>query len=444
MIIFFYLLINILFVWAFYIMWVWRLSILPVIVSVLIIFWLNDQLYKDKLKATVETNTLTLSRNLILIWFYLLLVFIGINLAQILIISLFLNFALMISSYIFEEHKRSQAFLSAIYVTIAFFTIYSIYCAIIYKDLFTSIKMLWLLGSVILAMWSVYYFIVRLFVKIPKDVFAQWLIVVSLNIVLFFMVAYLETNILVWLILSQVFLLGIFYTIYLVKADNPDMSESDIDLKQILRWHKIWTRITRKPRWQFQLLGTKFDLKELVLMLPDYFYNFHVIASIVATILFCGFSIYYWQTDQFYISDLIYFIINTIIYIVIFYICRRLAIQNNLWRVFGFFMINICYFVIISNIFGKDTISILFWWVLWSVLNNFLMSFSDNFSRYLSYDDFRYRLFSNFLWLIINSYFFLTLDIDIIVKIWLLIIVVWIWLMSNTKNIKMYFLDQDG
>lgn len=444
MIIFFYLLVNALFVWAFYVMGVGRLSLLPVIVSVLIIFWLNDQLYKDKLKATVETNTLTVSWNLILIWFYILLMFAKVELAEILIISLFLNFALMIASYVFEEYKRSQSFTSAVYVTIAFFVIYSIYICALHGDFFSSIRMVWLLAALMLALWSMYYFIVKLFSKIPDDIFVQWLIVVSLNVVLFFIIAYLNTNILVWLILSQIFLLGIFYIIYLVKADNPDMSKDDIDLMQILRWYRIWNRVIKKPRRQLQLLWYKFDLKELVKLLPQYFYNFHVVASIIITVIFCIFSIYYGQTDQFYISDLIYFIINTILYVVIFYLCRRLEIQNSLWRVFGFFMINICYFVIISSIFGKDTMSILFWWTLWSILNNVLISFTNDFSKYLSYDDFRYRLFSNFLWLLINLYFFLTLDIDVIVKIWLLIIIVGIRLMANTKNIKIYFLDQDA
>lgn len=444
MIIFFYLLINILFVRGFYVMGVGRLSLLPVIVSVLIIFGLNDQLYKDKLKATVETNTLTLSRNLILIGFYILLMFVNIDLAQILIVSLFLNFVLMVSSYVFEEYKWNQAFTSAVYVTIAFFVIYSIYIGILHNDFFSCIRMTWLLAALMLGLWSMYHFVVRSFAKIPDDVFVQRLLVVSLNIILLFITAYLQTNILVWLILSQIFILGIFYLVYLVRADNPDMSRDDIDLMQILRWHRIGGRVVKRPWWQFELIGIKFDLKEWVAELPPYFYNFHVVASIITTVLFCIFSIYYWQTDQFFISDLIYFIINTIIYVVIFYICRRLSIQNNLWRVFGFFMINICYFVIISSIFGKDIMSILFWWVIWSILNNVLISFSNDFSKYLSYDDFRYWLFSNFLWLLINLYFFLTLDIDVVVKIWLLIIIIGIWLMANTKNIKIYFLDQEG
>lgn len=444
MIIFFYILTNIIYVWAFYTIWLAWLAIVPVVISVLIIFGLNDQLYKDKLKVAIEANTLTISWNLILVGFYILLVFMWLDLSQLLIVSLFLNFILMISTFVFEEEKWNQAFTSAIYVTIAFFVINALYLGIHFGDFFVPIRMVALLGALLLWLWSFYYFVVRIFIKIPKDVIVQRLVIASLNVMLFFIISYLHTNILVWLILSQVFLLGIFYVIYLVRSDNPDMSKKDIDLMQILRGHKIGSRVVKKPRWQFGFAGYKIDLKQMVLILPDYFYNFHVVASIVATVVFCIFSIYYGQTDQFYISDLIYFIINTIIYVAIFYICRRLSIQNNLWRVFGFLMVNICYFVIISNIFGKDTVSILFWGTIWSILNNVLLSFSNDLSKYLSYEDFRYRLFSNFLWLVINLYFFLSLDIDIVLKVGLLIIVVGIWLMANTKNIKLYFLDQDA
>gem|GEM_PF-3959768 len=111
------------------------------------------------------------------------------------------------------------------------------------------------------------------------------------------------------------------------------------------------------------------------------------------------------------------FLVNTGLYLIIFYYCKKLGIQDKVRRVIGFIIINICFYIAAANVFAKDTVAILFWSIIRAVANNTTMNYLQDLKKYLSNTDYTYWLFSNFLGLIIILYFFLTLSIDILLKI---------------------------
>lgn len=160
------------------------------------------------------------------------------------------------------------------------------------------------------------------------------------------------------------------------------------------------------------------------------------VSSIATTLFFCGLVIYYGQANNLYFADFLLFLVNTALYLYIFYLCKTIGVQDKLRRFFGFIAINVCYFVAVAQVFQQDTVSILFWSIIWSVGNNIALNYMQELRSYLGKSDYQYWLMSNFLGLIIILYFFLTLNLDILLKIAIVVMIVGLWLLLNKNNLK--------
>ena len=130
------------------------------------------------------------------------------------------------------------------------------------------------------------------------------------------------------------------------------------------------------------------------------------------------------------------FLINIVLYLRVFYLCKVIGVQDKLWRFIGFIVINICYFIIVAQVFSRDTVSILFRSILRSVSNNIALNYMQELKSYLGKTDYQYWLMSNFFGLLIILYFFLSIPLDILLKLAFVVMIVGIWLLLNKDNLK--------
>lgn len=412
-----------------------RMSIFPIGILVSLFFASGIQAnQKNGLKEYFDGNLQTLSRILINSSFLIILSLYSLSrpLASIILISL--NGFLLAITYIIDNNSRVASYKSSIYFLSIIYICWSLYRANITWEWFSLISLWGWLLCLLTAFRSSYIFLLRLSSdKKHKLIYEAFLLYHYLFIVLCVKLYY--NNPFLWYIIIQIYISIVIYITYRIKnaAASLHTSVIDLDVEYILRGY----RMNQIPTsWESTSRIIHPSIQKFVQHIPMTIYTSLSISSIITTIAFCITIIYYWNTYSLNLQDFIYFLINTILYIIWFYYAKKIGIADNMWRFFGFIATNICYYIVVAQVFGNDTISVLFRSFLRAAANNLAMNTMQDLKSYLGKSDYQYRLMSNFFGLLIIIYFFMTLSLDILVKVAFVVMIVWLWLLMNKDNLK--------
>lgn len=414
------------------------MGILPVAAIVALFFgsWIQAS-HKSWLKQYMEVHLQSFSRILINVWFQIILSLYNISRTLSSIILLAVNGFLLGFCYLNRSKERrlplkaSLVFQCIIYLSTGAYTSY------LTGNVWLLIALLGMLIALLGAFRSVYYYIVWYFTDLSETgtkyelalIYHCLLIVVLLKL-------YISSDPFTGLIIIQIYITLVLSLIAKIKSvvQQTTIGASDMDIEYILRWYRINQIPSRTDTIESRLSHPQFQT--YVKNIPWSMYTVLSVSSIITTLIFCILIIYYWQESSLYLWDFVLFMVNTSLYLYIFYICKKIGIQDKLRRFFWFIAINICYFIAVAQVFKQDTISILFWSILRAVGNNVALNYMQELRSYLERSDYQYRLMSNFFGLIIIVYFFLGLGLDVLLKVAIVVMMVGLWLLLNKDNLK--------
>ncbi len=295
-----------------------------------------------------------------------------------------------------------------------------------------------MLFAVLAAFWSIYITVIAHFTDINKTTPIKYeaLFIYHCLLISVLLKLYISSDPFVGLIIIQLYITLLLFLISKVKNNTPVLeNDVDMDVEYILRGYRM-NQIPSAGQDHFATRLSSPRLQRFVEHMPASIYSALSVSSIATTLFFCGLVIYYGQANNLYFTDFLLFLVNTALYLYIFYLCKTIGVQDKLRRFFGFIAINVCYFIAVAQVFQQDTVSILFWSIIWSVGNNIALNYMQELRSYLGKSDYQYWLMSNFLGLIIILYFFLTLNLDILLKIAIVVMIVGLWLLLNKDNLK--------
>ncbi len=414
----------------------YRMSLFPVAIIVALFFTSGIQWnHKNGLKDYFDNNLQSFSRILINCSFLIILSLYSFSRPLWSIVLLSINWLLLWVSLFLWNNSRIQStkvsiiFLSTVYLWS------STYRSILTWERFTLIKLAGMLCSLIGAFRSSYIFLIPISQANKNQLIYESFIIYHYLFILLCIQLY-GKNPFLWFIIVQIYISLVIFWIYYIKNISSWIHTPilDLDVEYILRWY----RMNQIPAQEDQL-HTRVshpNIQKVIQSIPMYIYNSLSISSIAITVAFCITMFYYGNSYELAMSDFVYFLLNTVLYIIWFYYAKKIGISDNMWRFFGFIVTNICYYIVVANVFKQDTILILFRSFLRASLNNVAMNTMQDLKSYLWKSDYQYWLMSNFFWLLIIIYFFLTLSLDILVKVAFIIMIIWLWLLINKDNLK--------
>lgn len=441
MILFSLLLTNIVFIRYFYYIDITRMGIVPIAILVALFFSTGiSSNHKDGMSAYIEKNLQTFSRLLIGTGIQIIFSLFHISWLESSVILITLNAFLLYFTYIQTNKERQWALRAWVFFQSIIFILASLYSAYLQNSIELFLSLIGMLIALLSALQSFLYRIIGIFTPlhkysyIPYELFA----ILHLLLVITILKSYWYIGQSQWLIIIQIYIALLFYGLAFLKQHSTlEVSNNDLDVEYILRGYTI-NQLPSKTS-QLSLLIKNKTLQNFIQYIPDWLTTLISVTSISITSILCALIIYYSANNILTVWDFWIFLFNTWLYLLIFYYCKKMGIHDKLWRVAGLVMINICFYVAIAHIFEKDTASVLFWSILRTVLNNTAMNYFQELKNYLDSNDYTYRLFSNFLGLLIVLYFFLTLSLDILLKFAIVIMIIGLRMLMNKDNLKSVF-----
>lgn len=416
-----------------------RMGILPIAILVALFFWSGIQSsHKSGIKSYIELHLQSLSRILINSGFLIIMSLYTIWWALWALYCIIFNAFLLWIMYLLGNDEWKPAmrwaivFCSGVYTLSVWYTCYLVWS----WDSFISL--IGMLIGLLAAFRSVYYFIIWYFVdtRASNLRYELFLIYHCFCIIMILKIYFLQDPF-TGLILIQWYIAWVLFVLSKAKSVQPDfyLSHDDINIEYIMRWYKI-NQIPTKKNTPIKNIFSSPRLQDFIKHVPSLILSTLSISSIVITLLFCALTLWIWQTDTLVLQDFMLFLLNILLYLCIFYLCKVIGIQDKLRRFFWFIAINICYFIVVAQVFSGDVVSILFWSILRSVSNNLALNYMQDLKSYLGQADYQYRLMSNFFGLLIILYFFLWINFDILLKLAFVVMIVGIRLLLNKDNLK--------
>jgi hypothetical protein len=438
MIIFSLIVTTILFIWYFYQINITRLGILPVAIIVALFFGSGIQAsHKSWIKQYLESHLQSFSWILINIGFQIIMSLYNVSRTLGSVILLSINALLLWLVYLSAARDRQAPLRAWIVFHGIIYLITWCYTAYLMGDRRAVVSLIGMILALVGAFWSIYHFIIWYFVDLKEtNIKYEWILIYHCLLIIVILKLYLESDPFIGLIVIQVYITIVLLAIAKIKSSAQALhtNASDMDVEYILRGYRINQIPTRMDSINTRLMQP--NLQQFVNNVPALLYTALSVSSIIVTLIFCGLIIYHGQANNLYLWDFTMFLINTGLYLLIFYLCKKIGIQDKLWRFFGFIAINVCYFIAVAQIFKQDTISVLFWSILWSVGNNIALNYMQELRSYLGKSDYQYWLMSNFFGLLIIIYFFLWLNLDVLLKVAIVVMTLGLWLLLNKDNLK--------
>ncbi len=441
MILFLLLTTSIIFVRYFYQIGITRMGIIPIATIVALFFGTGmSSTHRSWMNGYLETHLQSFSWLLILVGVQIMFSLFQISRTESSIILIVLNTILLYITYFQNNRERQPTLRAWIIFQSIIYLISSAYFAYLYDSFAIVVILCGMLVALLAGLRSFLYRIIGIFVDLDEHPHLQYevLLLYHILLVLTILHSYRSTSEFQWLIIIQLYVALLFMSIGFIKQyDTLGASTSDLDVQYILRWYTINQlpgRITSR-KWRF----SHPHIQGFIRNIPESMYLALSLTSVAVTSIVCGLIVYFGSLGELNFGDFWMFLLNTGLYLIIFYFCKKMGINDKLRRMFGFIMINVCFYVAVAHVFAKDTVSILFWSLLWSVANNITMNYLQELRQYLNSSDFTYRLFSNFLGLLIILYFFLSLPLDTLLKVAISIVMVGLWMLMNKDNLKMIF-----
>lgn len=433
------------------------MGIIPVAIVVALFFGSGMQTsHKSGVKSYLEANLQSFSRLLILIWIQIILSLYNISRTQSSIRLVSINATLLGIMYLSQDEERQPALRSWIIFNSITYLVSGIYTLYLTGEIAPIVQLVGMLLALLGAFWSCYYFIIWHFLSIlpgdkntkayrvlrDKTILYELILIYHRLIIVIIFQTYIHSDPIMGLILIQCYIVVVTWGIRKVKSaiSQIHVAQSDIDVEYILRGYTI----NQIPKTidsirSIDAFLTHPKIQQYVHNIPSVIYSSLSISSITASIVLCGLIIYYGQQNNLNIGDFMMFLLNTGLYLSIFFLSKKIGIQVKLRRFFGFIIINISFFITVAQVFDGDNVSILFWSILRSTANNLALNMLQWLKSYLGKTDYQYRLMSNGFGLIIIIYFFLGLNLDILFKIAIVAMMIWLWLLLNKDNLKEVF-----
>lgn len=442
MILFLLVLTSIIFMRYFYQIDITWMSIIPIATLVGMFFGTGlSSSHKSWIGWYIESHLQSFSRLLILTGVQIIFSLFQISWIESAIILIVINTFLLYITYLQNNTERQPTLKSGIIFQCLVYTLSAVYFAYLTGSFSILVSFMGSLVALLAGMWSFLYRIIGIFIDLDESSIVQYEVAFLYHMLLVFVILkmYGSGSEFEGLLIIQLYIALLFMGIgYTRSQERPaGTTTSDLDIQYILRWYTINELPSHTRSLEGWLSNPK--LQHFIKHIPEQAYTALSINSIVITIIVCGLIVYFGSLGQLDFSNFWAFLVNTGLYLIIFYYCKKLGIQDKVRRVVGFIIINICFYIAAANVFAKDTVAILFWSIIRAVANNTTMNYLQDLKKYLSNTDYTYRLFSNFLGLIIILYFFMTLSIDILLKIAIVIMMAWLWMLMNKDNLKMIF-----
>ncbi len=428
-----------LFIWFFNQIGITWMGILPIATIVALFFWSGIQSsHRSGIKQYLEDHLQAFSWILMNIGVQIIMSLYNVSWTLSSILLLSANAFLLIIIYLIKGKDWQSPLRAAIVFHALIYIITSVYTAYLVENMQVVIALIGMLFALLSAFWTLYITIIWHFTDINSTTKVKYeaFFIYHCLLISVLLKLYISTDPFVGLIIIQLYITLLLFLISKIKNNTPAVeNDVDMDVEYILRGYRMNQIPTAgKDRFTSRLVFPK--LQKLVQDIPASIYSALSISSIATTLFFCGLVIYYGQGNNLYFADFLLFLVNTGLYLYIFYLCKTIGVQDKLRRFFGFIAINICYFIAVAQVFQQDTVSILFWSIIWSVGNNVALNYMQELRSYLGKSDYQYWLMSNFLGLIIILYFFLTLNLDILLKVAIVVMIVGLWLLLNKNNLK--------
>ncbi len=227
--------------------------------------------------------------------------------------------------------------------------------------------------------------------------------------------------------------LSIYYFAYILPQS--------IDIKYILKWNKL-----------FDLPPDNYNstIGNLWLYISSAPYLFQISQNIIITFLMTIVTGYmFWNSLFGQNIYLILYIMSIFLYIYNFYLSQKLKLDIEIQKIYIFFMINLVGYLVLY-LLSKDMTIRLAGGLIWNSITSIAIVYYDDlyilysWNKYINTADFiklrpqdiNYRIASNIVWLVMNIYIIIVSNFDNNIKIFFVLLVVWVWVFLMTYVVK--------
>lgn len=249
---------------------------------------------------------------------------------------------------------------------------------------------------------------------------------------------WLSNNVYFGTFFSQLYLTLLFASIFsITKYTNENPLETNIELSsktvdQILTWKK--PEKTKTKIWLHILLHLKsfFNTKSYITSFMLSLMN--IVLIFLQIFLFFK---HIWTSSNIILYEIIYWL-SILTFFGNYIILKKIELYYNLQRIFAFFILNLWIYLSIVNIFWEVPLYMAIWWIIWNLITSLIIFWSKNIKdrNIIFKEDLFLWLIANSISTFINAFFILKLDLEYIIKFWLIILYIWIQLFIKYYNIK--------
>lgn len=397
--VFLFLLINIIFIIYFIYIKIRYLSLIPILILLIWIFMITETENNiKKIKTILIKNSLFTLRLILNLWISLIINYFWIWIINILWFLLNLNIWLFLFSLALNKEK---------YINIYHLNIYIIIIIII-TFIKNYEKAILIFSSLLLWIYAFIFFIIWNFSNIWKKYINLFIFYLIFTLFLFI---YVKINKILAILFLQFILIFYLFTIYIIKIYKK---ESNI-LEKILKWEKVFT------------IKRKINIEKIIKLIKNHESNLKIkFIFPLLNLIIITYSLLFIQNNLVKLIILIIFIIN-------FLLIKQLNYNHEIQRLFLYWIVNIWIFSILTNNSRKIwEISVI--WTIITTINTLLvyLFYKKILEKKILYkEDIYIRIITNIINAIINSFFIYQINIDLQLKIWIILVYLSLTLFLN-------------
>lgn len=383
------------FVVYFYLIWLWYLSLLPLMLFFILVWFFTSAMnIKTQMFDNLAKYSLFVAWLVILAWIWLMLHFFGFSLTDISIWLTIVNLVLWIWSYLLSYKDGKLVFQIWYYMSLVFLLV-NIYIQTNLLWFFDVFNIVW-----IAQLWVIWFIVYVVWMRVKiEDYMIYKLLFFCVWAVIIIVINQIQ-NLYLALFIWSVLLFGIYNFMYDVLKRRPPVQEKvvDVSIKRILAWDRIIQKTSDKRQSDFFKAIHVFLEKMPTFM--KYFLDFFNTAIIL--ILIVNYISNLWVVMDVY-SQILYRLV-IVLYIANVYVLRKIWYTNILQRFLIFLVINFAIYISMFSIFKSDISQAIMLLVVRNIASSLMVFYTHKTPLYkiLQQNDYVYWIVSVFVALVAN------------------------------------------
>lgn len=406
---------HLLFIAFFVRTWIWRVSLLPLVVWVGLMLYASPKKEEESwwmwFKDFLHEHTITLSWMMIMIWLWWFLDVLMDSSLMIWLWLVLLNLLLRIWSYLSSYKDGQQVFhywwyFSSILLFVSLARLTS-------HEFLLEVMLWWM--SLTMAIYAFLIFVLGS-VWLVKDRSLHYPLFITFNCcILYLIYYYTQQNVGLSLVVAQWYLLGLYALIRRIMQwkEQPHLTYDDSNdlFKHILSWQTI-TRFKKKiTGGPVELIN---DIQWFLDSIPSKRKSIFGLFNILLVVGQIGLFVF--RMKQWIVSlDQLWFWLWIGFFFMSFILLRSIWFAYKLQRIMAFIVINVALYLSIIALFGNNVVYIVWSWIIWTIVNSLLIFHHKTFDRrwVLTDDDVFYWIWGTTITTLCNLYFMMLLPLSL-------------------------------